>query len=110
MWRLQVHYTHYKTCSPLQYSKYYNVITFRVSVREYKVTKKEESKWSKAMTICEDLGLGLAMWDTNEAFKDLRTITGSSSGFFDKPAWTALNNANKKSCDGSQSCNGKLVT
>lgn len=83
---------------------------FCVSVREYKVVKDKESKWSKAMTVCEDLGLGLVIWDTKDAFEDLRTVTGSNNGFFDKPAWTALNNPNKKNCDGSQSCDGKLVT
>ena len=81
-----------------------------LSVREYKVSGKEQGKWSKAMTICEKLGLGLVMWHAKDTFEDLKTITGSSNGFFDKPAWTALNNANKESCDDSQSCNGKLVT
>ena len=79
------------------------------SIREYKVSKTEQGKWSKAMTICENLSLGLAMWHTHEGFDDMKTITGSSNGFFDKPAWTALNNANKKSCASAQTCNGKLV-
>ena len=61
------------------------------------------------MAICENLSLGLAMWHTNDAFKDMQTITGSNNGFFNKPAWTALNNANKKSCNSAQECNGKLV-
>ena len=81
-----------------------------LSVREYKVSKTEQGKWSKAMTICETLGLGLVMWHAKDAFEDLKTITGSSNGFFAKPAWTALNNANKESCDDSPGCNGKLVT
>ena len=62
------------------------------------------------MTFCDNLGLGLAMWHTSDTFNDLRSITGDSSGMFDETAWTALNNADRKSCDGAQSCDGKLVT
>ena len=62
------------------------------------------------MTICKNLDLGLVIWDTEEIFEDMRTITGSDNGFFDEPAWTALNNADKKSCNSAQNCNGKLVT
>ena len=62
------------------------------------------------MTICRNLNLGLVIWDTEETFEDMRTITGSSNGFFNKPAWTALNNADNKSCTSAQNCNGKLVT
>ena len=66
------------------------------------------------MTFCDNLGLGLAMWHTTDSYDDLKSITGSSShnsktGHFDKPAWTALNNANHENCDGAQNCDGKLV-
>ena len=64
------------------------------------------------MTFCDNLGLGLAMWHTTDSYDDLKSITGSSSfktGHFDKPAWTALNNANHEDCDGAQNCDGKLV-
>ena len=61
------------------------------------------------MTFCNDVGLGLAMFHTSETFADLKKITGSGSGMFDKPAWTALNNAKKEKCDKSKKCDGKLV-
>ena len=60
------------------------------------------------MTYCDKHGLGLAMWHTDATYNDLREITGSS--IFDKPAWTALNNANGENCDGAQNCDGKLVS
>ena len=92
-------------------SRYHrNVLDFIFSIREYKVSKSVQGKWSKAMTICKNLNLGLVIWDTEETFEDMRTITGSSNGFFDKPAWTALNNADNKSCTSAPNCNGKLVT
>ena len=62
------------------------------------------------MTFCDNLGLGLAMWDTSDTFNDLRSITGDNSDMFDEQAWTALNNADRKNCDGAQNCDGKLVT
>ena len=49
------------------------------------------------------------MWDSNEAYDDIREITGPGTGMFDRPAWTALNNANLKSCNGAADCDGKLV-
>ena len=61
------------------------------------------------MTFCDNLGLGLAMWHTDDSYDDLKTITDDKSyshQMFDKPAWTALNNANLEQCDG---CDGKLV-
>ena len=90
------------------------MILIRTLFREYKVSKKEQGQWSKALDICKALNLGLVLWHTEEVFEDLRTITGSSNDvfgndFFDTPAWTALNNANKESCTGAQNCNGKLV-
>ena len=60
------------------------------------------------MTYCDEHGLGLAMWHTDATYNDLREMTGSS--IFDKPAWTALNNANGENCDGAQNCDGKLVS
>ena len=61
------------------------------------------------MTYCDNFGLGLAMWHTDATYGDLKTMTGSSWGMFNKPAWTALNNANGENCDGAQNCDGKLV-
>ena len=77
--------------------------------RTYSVSKDEEDEWQNARTLCENLGLGLAMWDTVASYNDLRAITGSSSGMFDKPAWTALLNPNSTKCDSAQNCDGKLV-
>ena len=77
--------------------------------RSYSVSKDEKDSWQDAMTFCDNLGLGLAMWDTTDSYDDLKEITDSSSysnQMFDKPAWTALNNANLEQCDG---CSGKLV-
>ena len=53
------------------------------------------------------MGKGLVLWEDTAIYKDMKSI--ASSDVFDKPIWTALNNKDKKSCDGASACDGKLV-
>ena len=59
------------------------------------------------MQYCENLGLGLAMWDTAQGYADMKDIADSWQ--VNNGLWTALTNTNGKNCDGAQACNGKLV-
>ena len=82
----------------------------QIYFRFYRVSKGVKSSWQDAMTYCDNFGLGLAMWHTADTYDDLKTMTGSKwGGWFDKPAWTALNNANGENCYSAQDCDGKLV-
>ena len=75
--------------------------------RSYYVSPNEVNNWSNAMWICTALGKGLALWEDTVTYKDMKSI--ASSDVLDKPIWTALNNKNKKDCDGASACDGKLV-
>ena len=57
--------------------------------------------------VCTNLDKGLALWEDTVTYRDMKSI--ASSDVLDKPIWTALNNKNKKDCDGASACDGKLV-
>ena len=75
--------------------------------RSYKVSRWQFDSWDKAMNFCQNLGLGLAIWDTTETYDDMKSISSKSA--LSWGMWTALGNTMSQSCDGANACDGKLV-
>ena len=75
--------------------------------RSYKISNTKPNTWALARVFCQDIGLGLAMWDTAESYDDMMDISASNA--VSDGMWTALTNTNSESCDGANACDGKLV-
>ena len=61
---------------------------------------------STAFSYCEDLGLGLAMWDTAQSYEDLKYLATTA---IKSDLWTALTNEDDVNCTDQSSCDNALL-
>ena len=59
-----------------------------------------------ANTFCENLGLGLAMWDTAGSYEDLKYLATTS---IKSDLWTALTNEDNLKCNNKFECDNRLM-
>ena len=64
----------------------------------------------EAYTYCQDLDLGLAMWDDAESYEDMKYLSTTAA---QADLYTALNNDEKEDCNGCTytycRCDNKLI-
>ena len=70
------------------------------------MSKDEKATWQNARTLCENLGLGLAMWDTAQSYEDIKYLATVS---LQSDLWTALTNEDDENCNDKDSCDNKLL-
>ncbi len=70
------------------------------------VLPDDKKKWSDARQWCTDASLGLAMWDTADAYEDIKFIAGD----INQKVYTALWNPLKNKCSSKSACDTKLVS
>ena len=76
-------------------------------LRPYHVSPaKLKTRHNYHYTYCQNLGLGLAMWDTAETYEDLKYLSTTAIG---EGLLTALDDPDNSKCDGKWDCDGKLV-
>ena len=59
-----------------------------------------------AYTFCENRGLGLAIWDSSEAYEDLKYLSTTA---VKSDLWTALTNEDNRNCYDQFDCDNKLL-
>ena len=60
----------------------------------------------EAYTYCQDLDLGLAMWDDAESYEDMKYLSTTAA---QADLYTALNNDENEDCNNQGDCDNKLM-